>query len=161
MTTLLDLPDENELKQLIGTKPYWDQSHPDHESTYQRVQDGFKRLYPARNKGNLSWQPAPGPTDEAFQANLERGRQWARQRGYQMQMQADAQDKGKVEVPPYTPGRPHPTLTLPPTPPREPDMFEGWGSWKQKLDWKIREWQGLPNPPPPPPQKVDSGGKRK
>ncbi len=146
MRSLLDLPDEKELRRLIGTKPYWDQTHPDHASTNQRVQDGFKRLYPSRNEGKLAWPPVVMPTDAAFQANMDRGRQWLRDGGYRLMAQAEGGNQDEAKPPASPP--PRPEFKWPENSPEwkgSPDPFGGASVWVMKQGKVLLDWLGLPD----------------
>ena len=143
--SLLDMPDEEELKRLVGTKPYWDQRHPDHRRVYQTVTDGYRRLYPSGNDGKIPFKEPAMPTDAAFLANLERGRQWLRNGGYQSMAQAQQRE---AERPNETPKRPAFEIPvkrpIPDVGPNGP-LEEGMG-WLMRQRRDALEWLGLPDP---------------
>lgn len=141
--SLLDIPDEDELKRLVGTKPYWDQRHPDHRRVYETVTNGYRRLYGRNDEGTIHHPLPPMPTDEAFRANLERGRQWLRNGGYQLMAQAQQGDgeKPKAALPEK------PEFKWPDAPKREQKEgpFGPAGGWIMKMRKEYLKQRGLPD----------------
>ncbi|MFA6019078.1 MAG: hypothetical protein WC722_02365 [Rhodospirillales bacterium] len=140
--SLLDLPDETELKRLVGTKPYWDQRHPDHRRVYETVTNGYRRLYGNNDEGTIHHPLPPMPTDEAFRSNLERGRQWLRNGGYQLMAQAQQGDgeKPKEAPPPFDIPVKRPMPDVGPNGP-----FEEAAGWIMKIRKEYLKQLGLPD----------------